>query len=122
MPLAATALGAYGAGTDPSWATPEAQNKRDLERARAAARSPLGFGPMTDGYDERGNPIGYQGPPSGVRNNQAPITMRGDVHLDGRKVGEILSEEQARRLRLPNSGRIGFDGTMSPSYSAGGNP
>ena len=47
---------------------------------------------------------------------QAPMA----VHMDGRKVGEIVSGHQARAAGMPQTGGSGFDGRMHMTPLGGG--
>jgi hypothetical protein len=113
-PLGAAALGFMAAGTDPRFATVDYTNSVDLRNARQAYRTPIGFGAPTDGYDEQGNPVSYNGPPS--KGSNAPVTMTGTINLDGRKVGEFVAKQQARDFALPSNGTTGFDPSMAPAF------
>ena len=113
-PLGAAALGFMAAGTDPRFATVDYTNSVDLRNARQAYRTPIGFGAPTDGYDEQGNPVSYNGPPS--KGSNAAVTMTGTINLDGRKVGEFVAKQQARDFALPSNGTTGFDPSMAPAF------
>lgn len=44
---------------------------------------------------------------------------RGDIYMDGRKVGEIVSKHQAREASRPMAGTTKFDGSMTPALATG---
>lgn len=47
---------------------------------------------------------------------QAAAGKQGDIYMDGRKVGEIVSSHQARSAAKPQSGASHFDGRMTPAH------
>lgn len=61
------------------------------------------------GYTKKGRPDFVQ--PGYKRPYQE---RNGDIYLDGRKVGEIVSKHQGKDLARPSSGPRVFDGSMSP--------
>jgi hypothetical protein len=110
---AAVAVAAYYAGSDKHFATVDAENQEQLRRARESARTPIGFGAPQDGYDDFGNPVSAPG--GGPRRSNGMV-FKGDVFLDGKKVGDIVAKRLGEALSGPMLGTTGFDPSMHPAY------
>ena len=94
-PLAALAIGgyvAYDAGRDPHYAEKEKARQLATSRASAAASRAA---PQSSGFV----------PQDGFGVDGRPIQLRGDINIDGKKVGSVV----ARGMSGPNTGTTGFD-------------
>ena len=107
-PLATLALGAGAAvGYGIYNAMPE-KNRDKMGRRIANVLAFFGNQDAQDALDAESKYVkgGVMGRKSGGK---------GDVYIDGRKVGEIVSGHQAKAASRPTGGTSGFDGRMAPS-------
>lgn len=63
-------------------------------------------------YSDSLAPKASQGPGGG----SVPVTVHTDVHIDGRKVGEAVSNHMGDRASRPSRGPTSYDPSMTPAY------